>query len=234
MFEELENKIGYTFKDKEFLKLAFTHSSYAYERKMKVYESNERLEFLGDAVLETVISHYLYTTYNEIAEGELSKMRALLVCESTLADNARKLNLGGVLLFGRGEMQTGGAERDSTLSDAMEALIGAVYLDGGLECARTLIMKTCTVDVDSLKGTINDFDYKTSLQEHFQKIGKEPLKYKLIKEEGPDHDKTFTVALNYKGKVIGEGTGKNKKEAEQKAAYEAYKNVVERNENKRG
>lgn len=215
--EELENKIGYHFKDKDLALRALTHSSYANEKK-KLRGNNERLEFLGDAVLEMITSSWIFLNNPTMQEGEMTKLRASLVCEPTLASCAREFELDKFILLGKGEEVTGGRERDSVVSDAFEALIGAVYMDGGLEAARELVVRFIMTDLENKKLF---YDSKTILQEIIQKRYKEPLKYVLIEESGPDHRKTFTTAAMLAGEEIGRGIGRTKKASEQKAAYEA-------------
>ena len=214
---ELEQKIGYTFSDKNKLLLAVTHSSYANEHKGIKKENNERLEFLGDAVLEVTVSDYLFHQYPSYAEGKLTKLRSSLVCEYTLAICARDVNLGNYLLLSKGEDLTGGRERDSILSDAFEALIGAIYLDGGIEEAGTFIRNHLLKDVED-KSLF--YDAKTILQEMVQSEGSGQLYYKLVRETGPDHNKEFTVETHIGDKVYAVGVGKTKKGAEQVAAYQ--------------
>ena len=216
-FHELEEKIGYTFQDKELLFLAMTHSSFANEQKRRKKESNERLEFLGDAVLEITISDYLYHQYPEKDEGKLTKIRSSLVCEYTLAICARDIFLGKYLLLSKGEDLTGGRERDSILSDAFEALIGAIYLDGGMENAASFIRSNLLQDVED--KTLF-YDAKTILQEMVQAEGYGLLKYVLVEEKGPDHNKEFTVETRIGDKKYAVGNGKTKKGAEQIAAYQ--------------
>ena len=216
-FGELEKRIGYSFNDKNLLLLAMTHSSYANEQKGKRKENNERLEFLGDAVLEITISDYLYKQYPGHDEGRLTKLRSSLVCEYTLAICARDVGLGQFLLLSKGEDMTGGRERDSILSDAFEALIGAIYLDGGMENAAAFIQKNLLKDVED--KTLF-YDAKTILQEMVQSKGKGLLKYVLVKETGPDHNKEFTVETKIGEKIYARGIGKTKKGAEQIAAYQ--------------
>lgn len=216
--EELEEIIGYKFKDKSLLELALTHSSYSNDRKKGRMHNNERLEFLGDAVLELTSSEVLFHEYKEKPEGELTRLRASLVCEPTLADCARKIHLGDYLLLSHGEDRTGGRDRDSVISDAFEALIGAVYLDGGYSSSKTFIKKYVLNDIEN-KHLF--FDSKTILQELLQKDYKERVEYVLTKEYGPDHDKHFVVDAVFRHKVIGSGEGTTKKRAEQQAAYEA-------------
>lgn len=216
-FKELENKIGYSFNDMDTLFLAMTHSSYANENKNRKKGNNERLEFLGDAVLEVTVSDYLFHQYPSYAEGKLTKLRSSLVCEYTLAICAREVGLGKYLMLSKGEDMTGGRDRDSILSDAYEALIGAIYLDGGIEKAGDFIRNHLLKDVED-KSLF--YDAKTILQEMVQSVGSDPLRYRLIKETGPDHNKEFTVEAQIGNKAYAVGTGKTKKGAEQVAAYE--------------
>ena len=215
---EFERIIGYTFNNKHYLRQALSHSSYANEMRLSKLANNERLEFLGDAVLELMSSEYIFKNNSEMYEGEMTKLRASLVCEPTLAMCARQIRLGEFILLGKGEIATGGAKRDSILSDAFEAVIGAIYLDGGFTNAKEFIMKFVLNDIDSKKLF---FDSKTILQEMVQADYREPLQYKLLGESGPDHDKVFTVAAIVDGKELSQGTGKTKKAAEQAAAYQA-------------
>ena len=221
--DEFENIIGYQFNNRHFLRQALTHSSYANEMRMSKLANNERLEFLGDAVLELMSSEYIYRNNGEMHEGEMTKLRASLVCEPTLAMCAKEIRLGEFILLGKGEIATGGASRDSILSDAFEAVIGAIYLDGGFTSAKEFIVKFVLDDIDSKKLF---FDSKTILQEIVQADNKEPLIYKLIDESGPDHDKIFTVAAIVDGKEWSRGTGKTKKAAEQAAAYQAILKIT--------
>jgi len=218
---ELEKIIGYSFKDKSILSLALTHSSYANEHKLGKFEYNERLEFLGDAVLEFFISRCIYEKYPELPEGELTKLRAAIVCEGSLAKKAVEVHLGEFLLLGKGEEITGGRQRESILADAFEAVIGAVLMDGGIECVEKYVMGLMTGVVESVRSNFMLMDYKTRLQEEVQKHGKESVTYAIIKESGPDHGKTFTAEVYHVGKTLGSGSGKTKKEAEQNAAKNA-------------
>ena len=215
-YQELCGKIGYTFRNPDYLTLALTHSSYSNEHKSQKKENNERLEYLGDAVLELTVTDYLFHTYPNKKEGELTKIRSSLVCERTLSGCARDISLGAALRLSKGEHQTGGRERDSILSDAFEAVIGAIYLDGGFEQARAFIHRFLLTDVE--EKTLF-YDAKTILQEIVQAETKEKLSYHLIKEEGPDHCKEFTVETWIGDKPAAVGTGKTKKAAEQMAAY---------------
>lgn len=217
--EKFEKIIGYTFKNKKLIYQALSHSSYANERKI-TGGSNERLEFLGDSVLSIVVSDYLYKHLTHIAEGELTKLRASLVCEKSLYVFAQKIDLGNYLMLGRGEENTGGRERPSILADAFEAVIAAIYLDGGLEAASRHILRFLPEDIQhQKKPAFNDF--KTILQEVVQKNPEEKVDYILAGEEGPDHNKRFVVEVCLNSNVIGKGKGRSKKEAEQLAAKEA-------------
>ena len=217
-FRELEEKIGYHFQDQGLLRHAMCHSSYANERNMGRLKSNERLEFLGDAVLELITSEFLYKSFPQMPEGEARKTRASIVCEQSLAFCARSIGLGAYILLGRGELASGGRERPSITSDAFEALIGAVYLDGGFTSAKEFVRRFV---LDDLKHKQLFFDSKTILQERIQAHCKESLHYELVREEGPDHQKVFVVRAMLGERVIGEGQGRTKKAAEQEAAYHA-------------
>ncbi len=215
--EELEQKIGYHFKNKELLTHAMMHSSYANEHHMEKSRNNERLEFLGDAVLELSSSEFLYHAYPEKTEGELTKLRASLVCEPTLAFCTREIGLGSYLLLGKGEELTGGRERPSVVSDAMEALIGAIYLDGGFANAKEFVVRFILNDMEHKQLF---YDSKTILQEMVQGQFEETLSYELLKEEGPDHNKNYEVQAVLGKTVLGKGSGRTKKAAEQEAAYQ--------------
>ena len=215
---EFQEVIGYQFQTPGLLSQALTHSSYANEKHMKKGSDNERLEFLGDAVLEIVSSEFLYLNYPKLPEGDLTKMRASLVCEPTLAFCTRQLNLGEYLLLGKGEDMTGGRNRKSILSDALEAVIGAIYLDGGFASAKEFILKFILTDIEHKQLF---YDSKTILQEVVQASYKEELCYRLVGEEGPDHDKHFMVEAWIGEMLIGKGEGHTKKAAEQEAAYQA-------------
>ena len=214
---EFQNKIGYHFKNESLLRQALTHSSYAHEKHMKKFSDNERLEFLGDAVLEIVSSEFLYNNYPLKPEGELTKLRASIVCEPTLALCTKEIDLGDYLFLGKGEDLTGGRKRKSILSDALEAVIGAIYLDGGFANAKDFVLKYIMTDIEHKQLF---YDSKTILQEVVQ--GRhENLIYCLIDESGPDHMKSFTVEVRVGEKVLSTGTGATKKAAEQEAAYKA-------------
>lgn len=220
--EPLEKNLNYKFKDIKLLKTALTHSSYANENKMKVTDNNERLEFLGDTILNLIVSQYLYKKYPNYPEGELTKIRAKVVCESSLAFAARKIDLGNYLLLGKGEEATGGRDRDSILADASEALVGAIYMDSDFQIVNMLLLEKFEADLvyAVAKGALF-VDYKTDLQEVLQKITRAKIEYKVVKEEGPDHNKIFYMDVVVDNKTVGTGAGRNKKEAEQMAAKEA-------------
>jgi len=216
--KELGKKIGYTFREPALLKQALMHSSYTNEKHLPKYQCNERLEFLGDAVLELVSSEYLYLNSPHTPEGELTKTRASMVCEPSLALCARDIGLGDYLLLGKGEEATGGRHRDSVTSDAMEALIGAVYLDGGFTSAKEFIHRFVLTDLEDKKLF---YDSKTILQEMVQGMKAGSISYRLTGEEGPDHDKSFYVEVLIGDRAYGDGKGRTKKAAEQQAAYRA-------------
>lgn len=214
----LEEKIGYTFNNFSLLKQAMIHSSYANEKHLPKYECNERLEFLGDAVLELVASEFLVYENRKMPEGELTKTRASIVCEPALAFCAKELELGAYLLLGKGEDATGGRKRNSVTSDALEALIGAIYMDGGFANAKEFIHRFI---LDDLENKTLFFDSKTILQEIVQANFKSSITYRLVGEEGPDHEKSFRVAVYIGEEEYGIGVGHTKKAAEQVAAYQS-------------
>ena len=216
--KELEKRIGYKFQDFSLLKHALMHSSYTNEKHLPKYQCNERLEFLGDAVLELVSSEFLFLENPKEPEGKLTKTRASMVCEPSLAFCARDIELGSYLLLGKGEEATGGRTRESVTSDAMEALIGAIYLDGGFANAKEFIHKFILSDLENKKLF---FDSKTILQEIVQADSNKPIPYQLLKEEGPDHNKAFYVKVFIGDVDYGTGKGRTKKAAEQQAAYQA-------------
>lgn len=218
LLEELQDKIGYRFQNTELLKQALTHSSFANEQKINKLKDYERLEFLGDAVLELVSSEFLFRENPQMPEGQLTKLRASMVCEPALAYCAKDIDLGSYILLGRGEEYTGGRYRSSITSDVMEAIIGAIFLDGGIENAKKHIYRFILSD---LENKILFLDSKTILQEEIQKKKDAQLRYELIGENGPDHNKQFTVDAYLNDVLIGSGTGRTKKAAEQQAAYEA-------------
>lgn len=218
MFDELEEKIAYRFHDRKLLRRALTHSSYANEMKINKYDNYERLEFLGDAVLELVSSDFLFQEREETSEGELTRLRASMVCEPALAYCARDISLERYILLGKGEEATGGRTRDSIISDVMEAVIGAIYLDGGLDEASAFIHRSILSDLENKQLF---YDAKTILQERVQQENEGVLHYELVKEEGPQHDKIFEVEAYVGEKKVGRGVGHSKKAAQQQAAYQA-------------
>lgn len=217
--KNLQERLGYKFKNEGLLINALTHSSYANEAH-PAYGSNERLEFLGDAVLSIIVADYIYNNFSKMPEGELTKLRASLVCEKSLCGFSRELGVGKCLKLGKGEATNGGADRPSLLADAFEAILAAVYLDGGMEAARRMVMRFV---LEELRHTDDEVfkDYKTRLQEVIQRNPEERLSYVLIGESGPDHDKRFTVEVHLNSNVLGTGVGKSKKLAEQSAAKQA-------------
>lgn len=217
-YKGLEQKINYQFRESSYIYEALTHSSFANEKNDKTVRHNERLEFLGDSVLSLIISDYLFMKYPDFPEGELTKVRSKIVCEATLAECARSINLGSFMYFGKGEEMTGGRDRSSILADAFEALIAAIYMDGGLSHARTFILKSMNKKIlDAIMGKIF-VDYKTRLQEIVQSKKIKKIKYAVVDEQGPDHSKIFFTEVIINEKVIGKGEGRSKKEAEQNAA----------------
>lgn len=223
MIKDLENAIGYRFKNITLLQNALTHSSYANEYWRDSLRSNERLEFLGDSILGMVVAEYLYRTFPERPEGELTRMRADMVCERALAKVADRLDLGSHMLLGHGEEQGGGRERASILADAVESVIAACFLDGGMDAAKKLIETfiLCEVPVSKLSNA----DYKTAFQERVQQKKDQTITYRLIGESGPDHDKSFQVEVLLNGQVVGTGIGSSKKRSEQDAARDALQRL---------
>lgn len=218
--KDFENVIEYRFKNKILLDEALTHSSYANEHRDKGVKCNERLEFLGDAVLSIVVADYIFENCPELPEGELTKLRSVLVCEKALYKFGKMINLGSYLKLSKGERNGGGADRPSIVSDAFEAVIAAIYLDGGIEPARKHILRFVTPEIKSNQKKPFK-DYKTTLQEIVQKNPGERIEYHLVSESGPDHDKHFVFEVHLNSNVIGKGGGRSKKEAEQNAAREA-------------
>ena len=219
MIKDLEEAIHYHFNNISLLQNALTHSSYANERWHNSLLSNERLEFLGDSILGMLVAEYLYRTFPDRPEGDLTRMRADMVCEKTLANVANRIGLGQHLLLGHGEEQGGGRSRDSILADAMESVIAASFLDGGMEAALAFIERFILTEVPVTR--LHNEDYKTKLQELVQQKKNQVLSYQLTGESGPDHDKKFDVDVSLNGKVVGTGTGRSKKRAEQDAARAA-------------
>lgn len=218
--KNLESLIDYKFKDRSYLVEALTHSSYANERHDGTV-CNERMEFLGDAVLSIVTAEYLYHKFPDMPEGKLSKLRSSLVCTQSLSSFAKQIDLGSFLLLGKGEATSGGANRPSILENAFEALIAAIYLDGGMESAKKHILRFLSAEIENQR--ISFKDYKTALQEVVQQNPDETLNYVLVGESGPDHDKRFEAEVHLNSNVIGRGIGRSKKQAEQEAAREALK-----------
>ena len=224
MIKDLEAAIGYQFSNITLLQNALTHSSYANERYHNSLMSNERLEFLGDSVLGMVVAEHLFRNFQDRPEGELTRMRADMVCERALANVANRLGLGQHLLLGHGEERFGGRGRDSILADAVESVIAATYLDGGMAAAVAFIRKFILCDVPAER--MRNADYKTALQELVQQKKSQTLSYALVGESGPDHDKKFVVEVSLNGQVVGSGTGSSKKRAEQEAARVAIEKLI--------
>lgn len=221
--EKLEENIGYKFKNINLLKNALTHTSYAYEHNVA---SNEKLEFLGDSILEFVSSEYMYNKYTNLKEGEMTKVRATVVCEKSLYKVAILHNFSDFLYLGRSEVMAGGNKRPAILADSVEAVIAAIYIDGGLEPSKKFIVDNLKDEIEIATKHVGEKDYKTVLQEELQKNGDVKIEYKIIKEYGPDHDKTFEAEVALNGKILAKGKGKSKKEAEMKAAKKALENSI--------
>jgi ribonuclease-3 len=230
IINQIETRLNYVFKDKNYLIRALTHSSYANENKKDRMKNNERLEFLGDSVLGLVISEYLYNNHINLEEGQLTKIRAKIVCESSLGEASRALNIGEYMYFGRGEELTGGRERTSILSDAFEAIIAAMYLDGGIDVVRKFVLNHMKEIVENATQGRLFTDYKTQLQEEIQVKKGNRIRYEIFKEEGPDHSKLFFTHVKLNDDIIGVGSGRSKKESEQEAAKEGLKRLLN-NEN---
>lgn len=220
--ERLEQNIRYTFKNKELLKTALTHTSYAHEKKV---ESNEKLEFLGDSILEFVTSNYLYNNYRKLKEGEMTKVRATVVCEESLYKIADKHNFSDFLYVGKSEMMHQGNRKVAIMADSVEAVIAAMYFDSGLEISEKFIIDNLKEEIRIASQHVGIKDHKTILQEKLQVNGNVDIKYEIIKESGPDHDKTFTAEVKLNGKVLAQGEGKTKKQAEMDAADKALKTL---------
>ena len=221
-FNKLEENIGYTFKNKELLKNALTHTSYAYENNV---QSNEKLEFLGDSILEFLSSKYLYGKYKKLKEGEMTKVRATVVCEDSLYKIALKHNFSDFLYLGKSESSNNAHLSKAILADSVEALIAAIYLDSGLECTEKFIIENLKEPIEIATKNVGNKDYKTVLQEKLQIHGNVEIKYYITKESGPDHDKEFESKVECNGKVLGKGKGKTKKESEMMAAKAAIENM---------
>lgn len=222
----LQTKLKYIFNDSKLLKMALTHKSYAYEQTNPTYDMyNERIEFLGDAILEHIISDLLFSHTPEMAEGEMTKKRAAIVCEMSLSSAFKRIGGQEFIYLGKCEENSNGKLKDAIVADAFEAVLGAIYLDGGYDIARDICLELLDKEIQTVLngGTLNT-DYKTQLQEILQRHGNVKIEYILQKEEGPEHDKSFTTDLYFNGKKIGEGTGKSKKQAEQEAAHQAILN----------
>ena len=218
--EQIEKEINYTFKNKELLKNALTHTSYANEHGVI---SNEKLEFLGDSILEFISSEYIYNKYKNLKEGEMTKVRATVVCEESLYKIAKKHNFSEFLYIGKSERMCGGNKRPAILADSVEAVIAAMYKDGGLEPVRTFIINNLKDEIEIATQNVGKRDYKTVLQEELQKNGDVKIEYKIIRETGPDHDKNFEAEVSLNGKKLATGNGKSKKLAEMCAAQNALK-----------
>lgn len=219
--KKFEQIIGYTFKDKSILKTALTHSSYANENKSHGIQSNERLEFLGDSILNLIVSKYIFLNYKQLSEGELTKIRAGVVCEASLKEISDRMEIGTYILLGKGEELTGGRSRTSILSDAFEAIVGAIFLDGGFKLAENFILNQLGTVIHVAAKMPGMVDYKTRLQESLQRKGDVKITYDIVDQTGPDHSKSFSVQVKCDGSILGTGKGKSKKEAEQNAARNA-------------
>jgi ribonuclease-3 len=220
--EKAEESIGYKFKNKELLKTAFTHTSYAYENRV---ESNEKLEFLGDSILEFISSEYIYKNYENLREGEMTKVRATVVCEQSLYKIAKLHNFSDFLYLGNSEIKTGGNKRPAILADSVEAVIAAMFIDGGLEPVKKFIIDNLKEEIEIASKHVGDKDYKTVLQEKLQVHGEVKIEYITLKETGPDHNKTFEAEVLCDGKVLAIGKGKSKKLAQMDAARKALENL---------
>ena len=223
--EKLEQEIGYEFKNKELLKTALTHTSYAYEKKI---QSNEKLEFLGDSILEFVSSEYIYENYSKLKEGEMTKVRASVVCEKSLHEVAKTHNFSDFLYLGKSERLSKKEVRPAIMADSVEAVIAAIYLDGGIEPAKKFIIENLKDSIETATHHIGQKDYKTVLQEILQKHGEVHIEYKIVKESGPDHQKVFESEVICDGKVLASGIGNSKKQAEMDAARQAIENIKKR------
>ena len=221
-FEKIEQEIGYTFKNKELLQTALTHTSYSHEKNV---QSNEKLEFLGDSILEFISSEYLYKTYKKLKEGEMTKVRATVVCEKSLYKIANLHNFSDFLLLGKSERVSYKQVRQAILADSVEAVIAAIFLDGGLEPAQKFIINNLKDDIEIATKNVGQKDYKTVLQEKLQSNGDVHIEYRIIKESGPDHEKVFEAEVLCNGKFLATGTGKSKKLAEMQAAQKALEDI---------
>lgn len=219
---KIESNIGYTFNNKELLERALTHTSYAYEHNE---ESNEKLEFLGDSILEFISSKYIYQKYPKLKEGEMTKVRATVVCEKSLYKIAKLHNFSDFLNLGKSELKTGGNQRPAILADSVEAVIAAIYLDGGIEYADKFIIENLKDEIDIATKHVGDRDYKTVLQEKLQIHGDVKIEYEIINESGPDHNKVFEAEVKCDNKILAQGKGKSKKEAQMEAAKKALESL---------
>ncbi len=219
--DKIQVKIDISFNELGLLQRSLTHKSYANEKRNLNIKDNERLEFLGDAVLDVIVSEYMFFKYPDHPEGELAKIRSVVVSAPVLAQKASEINLGDYLLLGKGEEMTGGRKRDSILADAFEALVGSIYLDQGLAVVEKFVLDLLLADIKRVETGEHIHDYKTLLQEIVQKRSNSRPKYNVIKEEGPDHNKEFTVQVDFEDDILGVGRGSSKKEAQQKAAKDA-------------
>lgn len=213
--QEFEREIEYKFKNIELLKTAFTHTSYAHENKI---ESNEKLEFLGDAILEFTVSNYLYQNYKKLKEGEMTKVRATVVCEQSLHQIALKYHFNELIYLGRSEKISGGSKKAAILADSVEAVIAAIFIDSGIEEAQKFIINNLKEAIEQASKNVGQKDYKTVLQEELQKHGSVKIEYTIVEEKGPDHDKTFVAEVKCNGKYLATGQGSTKKQAEMEAA----------------
>lgn len=217
--------INYTFKNERLISTALSHSSYANEHKNQGVECNERLEFLGDAILGFVVGEYIYNKFKMWPEGKLTKLRASVVCETMLSKKGRELGINKALKLGKGEEHTGGRDRNSIIADAVESVIGAIYLDGGMDEARKFVLNLLVSEIEEISSTVHILDAKTTLQEIIQRDSQEPIEYNIVGESGPAHCKSFVVEVCHRNKVLGKGKGHSKKEAEQRAAMEAINSI---------
>lgn len=220
--EELEKKIGYKFKNQKLLKTALTHTSYAYEKNV---QSNEKLEYLGDSILEFISSEYLYKNYPKLKEGEMTKVRATVVCESSLYKIAQRYNFGEKLYLGKSEIMSGGRNRPAILADSVEAVIAAIYLDGGIEETKKFIIENLKEEIKIASENVGQKDYKTVLQEKLQIKGDVVIDYIIVKEKGPDHNKEFEAEVRCNSNPLARGKGRTKKQAEMQAAKQALENM---------
>ena len=224
-FEKIEKEIGYEFKNKQLLETALTHTSYDYENKK---QSNEKLEFLGDSILEFVSSEYIYHNYPNLKEGEMTKVRASVVCEDSLQKIAKMHNFSDFLYLGKSERTSQKEVRPAIMADSIEAVIAAIFLDGGLEETKKFILNNLAKPIENATKNIGQKDYKTVLQEVLQKNGNVDIEYVIVDEKGPDHEKVFTAEVKFNNKILATGEGKSKKQAEMEAAQKALENIKKR------